>query len=218
MVRLPAHVARPGGRVAGARCADRRPGPWSSIGRRRSSSWSAELVGGAWLWVRFGSSAVGTQRRRRLGVEVGARLATRRDLAPLIVTGPMRGRFILGTVDRRSGGHRKPPRPNPPSTRWRGAGDGDRSAVAVIGPTRSGKTATVIAGILDWDGPAILSSVQNDLFDATVQPAAAARRRVRVRSAAHHPRPAAARACGVAGGRRCIRRGRCPGRWKRRTC
>jgi type IV secretion system protein VirD4 len=40
--------------------------------------------------------------------------------------------------------------------------------VAVIGPSQSGKTATVVAGILDWEGPAILSSVKNDLFDETV--------------------------------------------------
>jgi len=40
--------------------------------------------------------------------------------------------------------------------------------VAVIGPSQSGKTATVVAGILDWEGLAILSSVKNDLFDETV--------------------------------------------------
>ncbi len=40
--------------------------------------------------------------------------------------------------------------------------------MAVIGPSQSGKTATVVAGILDWEGPAILSSVKNDLFDETV--------------------------------------------------
>jgi type IV secretion system protein VirD4 len=40
--------------------------------------------------------------------------------------------------------------------------------VAVIGPTRCGKTANVISGILDWEGPAILSSVRDDLLDATL--------------------------------------------------
>jgi len=37
----------------------------------------------------------------------------------------------------------------------------------VIGPQRSGKTVNVISGILDWDGPAILFSVRDDLYQAT---------------------------------------------------
>jgi len=38
----------------------------------------------------------------------------------------------------------------------------------VIGPTRCGKTANVISGILEWHGPAILSSVKDDLLEATL--------------------------------------------------
>jgi type IV secretion system protein VirD4 len=45
---------------------------------------------------------------------------------------------------------------------------GDRSAVVVVGPSRCGKTANVTAGVLDWDGPAILSSVKDDLYNSTV--------------------------------------------------
>jgi type IV secretion system protein VirD4 len=37
----------------------------------------------------------------------------------------------------------------------------------VIGPQRSGKTVNVISGILDWHGPAILSSVRDDIFAHT---------------------------------------------------
>ena len=125
------------------------------------------VVLAAGIWLRAGAGRIGTQRRRRLGVEIGARLASRRDVSPLVVDGPTPGRFILGTVRRRLVATEN--RAAPTSSRLRGARAGDRSAVAVIGPTRSGKTATVVAGILDWDGPAILSSVQNDVFDATVR-------------------------------------------------
>src|SRR5262249_29950020 len=48
------------------------------------------------------------------------------------------------------------------------ARNGDRSAVCIIGPTRCGKTANIISGILEWEGPAILSSVKNDILDATL--------------------------------------------------
>ena len=40
--------------------------------------------------------------------------------------------------------------------------------MAIIGPTRCGKTAAAIGGILDWTGPAILSSVKSDLMAATI--------------------------------------------------
>jgi type IV secretion system protein VirD4 len=167
LVRLPAHVRRPADAwPTGVR--DAVPGPliyWPAT----TVVLAVQLSGCAWLWVRYGSQRIGTQRRRRLGVDVGARLATVRDLSPLIVPRPVRGRFILGTVAGRLVATENR-RAEPTRTRGhRGGGrTGDRSAVAVIGPTRSGKTATVVAGILDWDGPAILSSVQNDLFDATV--------------------------------------------------
>jgi len=51
---------------------------------------------------------------------------------------------------------------------WRGP-SGDISSVAIVGPSRSGKTAEcAIPGVLDWDGPAVLLSVKRDLLDATV--------------------------------------------------
>ncbi|MGE0138536.1 MAG: type IV secretory system conjugative DNA transfer family protein [Ilumatobacteraceae bacterium] len=165
MVRLPGHGSYP---------ADAWPATIRADIAGPTVYWlvTALVVGGqigavSWLWLRLGSGRIGTRRRRRLGVEVGARLATRRDLAPLVVDGPTPGRFILGTVNRRLVATEN--RAALQQRRARGDRQGDRSAVAVIGPTRSGKTATVVAGILDWDGPAILSSVQNDLFDATVQ-------------------------------------------------
>ena len=39
----------------------------------------------------------------------------------------------------------------------------------MIGPTRCGKTAAAITGILNWSGPAILSSVKSDLMGATIR-------------------------------------------------
>lgn len=122
----------------------------------------------AWVWVRLSALRVGTHRRERLGVRVGARLATRSDMTPLFVDGVSPGRFIFGSFDGRLIATEHPAAPSDPSKRRRRPTRGRRSAVAVIGPSQSGKTATVVAGILDWDGPAILSSVKNDLFDETV--------------------------------------------------
>ncbi len=125
------------------------------------------LVGAAvWLWLRL-APTIGTRQRRRLGVIVGARLANTRELAPLVVPGPTTGRFIFGTAGRKLLAT-ETRRPVESAGRRRGARPGGRSALAVVGPSQSGKTATVVAGILDWNGPAILSSVKNDLFADTV--------------------------------------------------
>ncbi|MEQ1738046.1 MAG: type IV secretory system conjugative DNA transfer family protein, partial [Rhodoglobus sp.] len=108
--------------------------------------------------------------RRRLGVDVRARFASRRELRPLLIRRPQSGRFVVGRYGRwlvatqnrkfAPAGRRMP---------WRGA-SGDISSVAIVGPSRSGKTAEcAIPGVLDWDGPAVLLSVKRDLLDATVQ-------------------------------------------------
>lgn len=113
----------------------------------------------------FAKPGPGTERRERLGVDTRARLARAGDLAPMIVRGPEPGRLIVGRVEGRlvATENRSSAR-----SRARRARRGDRSAVCVIGPTRCGKTANVISGILDWEGPAILSSVKDDLLDATL--------------------------------------------------
>ena len=95
--------------------------------------------------------------RVRLGVETRARFATTRDLAPLVVERPvLAGRFVLGRVN----GHlvatedRRAAEADVDGKRRRsGFRQGDRGSVAVIGPSRSGKTVNVIAGLLDWHGP-----------------------------------------------------------------
>jgi type IV secretion system protein VirD4 len=124
----------------------------------------AVAVGVAAGYRRWGGHRVGTTRRRPLGVDARAGFATPADLDPLIVPGPIRGRFILGRAGRRllatetaSGQTR----------RRRRARHGDRGAVALVGPSRCGKTTAAIGGILEWDGPAVLSSVKADLLGAT---------------------------------------------------
>ncbi|MCB0873853.1 MAG: type IV secretory system conjugative DNA transfer family protein, partial [Thermoleophilia bacterium] len=90
-------------------------------------------------------------------------------LAPLIVEQPVpSGRFVLGRVHGRLVATED--RQAAPATSKRvAARQGDRGSVAVIGPSRSGKTVNVIAGLLDWDGPAVVVSVKRDLIDATRQ-------------------------------------------------
>src|SRR5207245_2206856 len=105
-------------------------------------------------------------RRRRFGVDAQARLARPADLAPLIIRGPVAGRFVLGRLGR----HTLATENRAVATGRRRARrrQGDVGAVALIGPSRSGKTRTAIAGIDAWRGPAILSSVKTDLLAATI--------------------------------------------------
>ncbi|MDQ3690882.1 MAG: type IV secretory system conjugative DNA transfer family protein, partial [Chloroflexota bacterium] len=45
---------------------------------------------------------------------------------------------------------------------------GVRGAVAIFGPSQSGKTTGLVAGVDAWHGPAIVSSVKTDLLRATI--------------------------------------------------
>ena len=145
------------------------PGPWLY--------WPASivvlvaLVGIGALAVRtLGSTGVGTQRAKRLGVQPSASFARTRDLAPIIVRLPATGRFIIGRVGRHLVATEDRSTQRDLSGRQRVRRRvGDRSAVAVVGPTRCGKTATVTAGALDWSTAAILSSVKPDLYRDTVK-------------------------------------------------
>lgn len=112
----------------------------------------------------FDRSKVGTVRRRPLGVDARARFATAGDLKPLVVSGRASGRFLLGRRGRLLLATELPPQAG--SGRKRGH-KGDRGAVALIGPSRSGKTTAAITGILEWEGPAVLSSVKADLLAST---------------------------------------------------
>ena len=129
----------------------------------------ASLALGVGAYVLVTSTRIGTNRKDRLGVSPQAHLARSRELRPLMVDGPTAGRFILGRVGRRlvatEDRHSQTERAQRARARTR---VGDRSAVVVVGPARCGKTANVTAGILDWDGPAILSSVKDDLYTETI--------------------------------------------------
>ena len=118
----------------------------------------AVAIGACWAVRRF-ETPVGSARRVVLGVDAKARFATRRDLRPLHVRGARPGRFIVGRHGRQLLATE--------DGRERGPRRGDRGAVALVGPSRSGKTSAAITGILGWDGPAVLSSVKGDLLNAT---------------------------------------------------
>jgi type IV secretion system protein VirD4 len=161
-VRLPAHAGDP----AAAWSPQLRgglPGPalyWSAT----TMSVIVTVAGAAAALSRLGRRRrVGTVADKHLGVDPHAGFARRRDLVPLVVPGPVSGRFILGRacgrlVATESTAHLG-------TTRHRRAGD--RGAVALVGPSRCGKTTAAVSGILEWDGPAILSSVKADLLGAT---------------------------------------------------
>jgi len=113
------------------------------------------------LYLRFRTRRHGPiDKRRRLGVDAQPRLATKRDLASLRHRRPQPGRFVLGRWGRdllmtEADTFR----------RQRGV----RGAVAVFGPSQSGKTTRLIDGVKVWDGPAVISSVKTDLMRATLE-------------------------------------------------
>ncbi len=121
------------------------------------------VVVGVLLFKWLGRSRVGTYRRRPLGVDARPRFAKARDLAPLLVRTAAPGRFIVA----RFGRHLLATEATPAHDEKRKVRRGDRGALALIGPSRSGKTTAAVGGILEWDGPAVLSSVKADLLGAT---------------------------------------------------
>jgi type IV secretion system protein VirD4 len=124
-------------------------------------------------------TGVGVTRRRRLGIDPEARFARRIDLLPLWVSGPTRGRMVLGRLGpgRRARliATEDSSRPLDRTVRWwrlRKARRrrGQRGTTIVIGPSQCGKTAALaIPAILEWDGPLIALSVKNDLLGATIE-------------------------------------------------
>lgn len=128
-------------------------------------AFAACVVVAYWGWQRFGSDRTPLDKRSRLGVPTQARLATARDLAALIVPRPQPGRFVLGRFGRRLLAAENPLLQRTRRRRWQG----DIGSVALIGPSRSGKTRCAENGIRHWGMPAILSSVKTDLLAATIE-------------------------------------------------
>lgn len=113
---------------------------------------------------------IGTARRNPLGVDARPRFATAGELRPLLVSEPVSGRLVIAKLGRRLVATEDSR--NEVKSKWRCRPArvrrrGDRGAVALVGPSRSGKTTAVVAGILEWSGPAVLSSVKADLLATT---------------------------------------------------
>ncbi|MBW3642821.1 MAG: type IV secretory system conjugative DNA transfer family protein, partial [Actinobacteria bacterium] len=162
-LRLPTHLADPGlAWPAEARAS--LPGPlvyWPATALPLVATVAVAVV----AFRLLDRSNVGTVRRRPLGVDARARFATAADLEPLVVRGPHPGRFLLGRHGRHLLATEVAPQGN--QRRRRRHHHGDRGAVALIGPSRSGKTTAAVTGILEWEGPAVLSSVKADLLATT---------------------------------------------------
>ncbi|MFZ6003047.1 MAG: type IV secretory system conjugative DNA transfer family protein [Actinomycetota bacterium] len=132
----------------------------------------AVIAAGFVVWRRVWSPA-----RSRFGVPADARVARPRDVGPLVVSGtvPPTGRLLLGRLAPRGPILATEDRERHPARGRRAVREqGDRGSVALIGPTRSGKTVLASAGIIGWDGPVVALSVKRDLYDTTA--AARARR------------------------------------------
>lgn len=113
-------------------------------------------------WKVFRDPTEPLDRRRRAGVDAQGRLAKPMELRPLLIRRPVPGRFVLGRVGRRliateaaAFGKRR---------RRMSSGPG---AVMSVGPSRSGKTTSIINGVFEWRHPAILVSLKNDFLDVT---------------------------------------------------
>jgi type IV secretion system protein VirD4 len=101
-------------------------------------------------------------RRRRAGVSAQGRLAQPSELRPLLVRRPEPGRFVLGKVGRRLLATEAPSAKN--TRRRQSVG---RGAVMPVGPSRSGKTTSIINGVFHWEHPAVLVSLKSDFLDVT---------------------------------------------------
>ncbi|HKI67185.1 MAG TPA: type IV secretory system conjugative DNA transfer family protein, partial [Solirubrobacterales bacterium] len=89
---------------------------------------------------------------RRSHEPASARWANGRDLRALRVDGPAKGRLILGRQGRRL------------------LAAEERQSVIVLAPAQSGKTTGLaIPSLLEWEGPALVTSVKSDLLTATLK-------------------------------------------------
>ena len=163
LIRLPGHAGDPRDAWK-APAADNLPGPidyWLSVGVVVGTLVALTLV---FLRFRAGRRHEPPDKRRRLGVETQARLATTKDLRSLLTRQPEPGRFVMARWGRRY-----------LSTEGStcGRGRGVRGAVAIFGPSQSGKTTGLISGVRGWSGPAVVSSVKTDLLRSTIAQRAA---------------------------------------------
>lgn len=123
---------------------------------------ASALAGTLWLAVPVGLIAgagyrLYTQhtgvRKAQQQPQSGAPTATPKQLASLIIPGPQRDRVVLGRLGSKL------------------VASPVERHVAIIAPTRSGKTRGLLApSILDWQGPVIATSAKSDLlYDTTFE-------------------------------------------------
>ncbi len=121
----------------------------------------AAALGALVLWLKYRQRRhEPIDRRRRVGVDAQPRLATTKDLAPLLGREAEAGRLVLGRWGRRV--------LMTEGESFRGS-RGVRGAVLLFGPSQSGKTTRLIESVNAWDGPAVISSVKTDLMRATLE-------------------------------------------------
>ena len=114
----------------------------------------------AWGYIWASSRGEGLDKRRRLDVEAQPRLATKRELKRERITAPTDGRFVYG----HSGRHLLATHRHATGTKRRSV----PGALALVGPSRSGKSLTAIVGAQLWPGPAIIASAKTDLIEPTL--------------------------------------------------
>ena len=157
--RLPDHLADPAGAW---------PEPFRSQLPGPILYWLAAVIVVAvigfcvWLYFRIRPAhQEAPDRRRRLGVDVQPRLAKAADMKSLVARQSEPNRLVLGRSRRRDLLMTEPPM-------FR-HGRGVRGAVAVFGPSQSGKTTGLVLSVNEWHGPAIVSSVKTDLMRNTIE-------------------------------------------------
>jgi type IV secretion system protein VirD4 len=149
-------LADPGDPAAGFTRAARAglPGPAGMYGSLMATSAALAcalfaLTRGGALW-RLGARVLSLRGSGAASESEGARFARAHDLDALIVRAPEQGRVTLGRLGARllacEPGH----------------------SLCVIGPTQSGKTAGLaIPALLEWQGPALVTSVKHDILEHT---------------------------------------------------
>ncbi len=104
-------------------------------------------------------------RRERLGVKTNARFANKHDLRPLLSKTVPPDRLLLGKFGRKyvvtEAQRTRKSKPGRDFSNGRGG-------VAIVGPSRSGKSTLAKRQIEHWGGPAIIVSVKSDLLDGTI--------------------------------------------------
>lgn len=146
-VRLPSHLGEP----RAAWPVEARGSMPGAFGIYASALLIASIVAGivaALRRVGLSPEAVGLRSQKQVAT---ARWATRRDLAPLRVSGPEPGRLILGRSGRSL------------------IAAQERQSVIVFAPTGTHKTSGLaIPILLEWEGPVLVTSVKGDLVSKTI--------------------------------------------------